>query len=323
MEIKEGKLLIKIKGGKHWKKRHVKIDNKDVSISKEFQLDSSMNNKNCLVYLDGNNKIIDIEIDGKKIDKVAKKIVKKFVRCENKNNLRVPNDTCLAIGNNYIDNFNLKLNKFTLFNDKDEAKIKEQNISESFFNANWNFYRAKIINYYKDIQKLNLNFSKPIEFKTNYRLVIGSEQSIYKTSIRLHHIYGIPFIPSTAIKGVVRSYIISEKFENSEDNALLNDDFKKVFGSQEQEGKVIFFDAFPITQPTIKMDIINPIEEEKIINFLTIEDTTFQFLIATKIKEITFKEKRFLVWFKEVLQNHGIGAKTAVGYGYFNEENKP
>lgn len=183
MEIKEGTLLIKIKGGKHWKKRHVKIDNKDVSISKEFQLDILMNNKNCLVYLNSNNKIIDIEIDGKKIDKIAKRIVKKFVKCENKNNLRVPNDTCLVIGNHYIDNFNLKLNKFTLFNDKDEAKIKDQKISENFFHKAWQiFYDSKIKTYYSNIQNLKLNFSDPIKLEIDYRLVIGAEQSIYETS---------------------------------------------------------------------------------------------------------------------------------------------
>jgi CRISPR-associated protein Cmr6 len=46
---------------------------------------------------------------------------------------------------------------------------------------------------------------------------------------------------------------------------------------------------------------------------LTVEDTTFQFLLASK-EEI---DSGFLNLFKEALTNHGIGAKTAVGYGYF------
>ena len=342
MEIKEGKLLIKVKGGKHWKKRHVKINNKDISISKEFQLDNSMNNKNCKVFLD-NGKIVDIEINGKKIDKVAKKIVQKLVKCKNKDNLRVPNDTCLIFQNSKIniDNFHLKLNKFTIFNDNDEAKIKEQNISEEFFYRDWSFYNEQIKNYYKDIEKLNLKFSEPIELKTNYRLVIGAEESIYETSIRLHHIYGIPYIPASAIKGVVRSYYILEKFANKleeykdrynkfeEEVLFKDDDFKKVFGSQEQEGKIIFFDAFPITKPKIKIDIMNPhyghyYNEGKAptdtknpipINFLTVENTTFKFFIASK-DEV---DSSFILLFKKALQNHGIGGKSAVGYGIFIE----
>ena len=233
-----------------------------------------------------------------------------------------------------IDNFNLKLNKFALFNNKDEVKIKEQKINENFFHKNWNFYKSNIDKYYENIQNLSLKFSSKMELKTNYRLVIGSEESIYETSIRLHHIYGIPYIPASAIKGVVRSYYILEKFANKleeykdrynkfEEEVLFkkeNGEYKEkcfvdIFGSQEQEGKVIFFDAFPISAPRLKMDIINPMEEDKIINFITVEDTTFKFFIASK-DEV---DENFLPLFKDALQNHGIGAKSAVGYGYFNE----
>ncbi len=351
MEIKEGILKVKIKknGSRDNQKTHILIAKQKLPISKEFQLDNSMNNKNCKVFLD-NGKIIDIEIDGKKIDKVAKKIVKKLVKCKNKDNLRVPNDTCLILQNPKIniDNFYLKLNKFTIFNDNDEAKIKEQNISEEFFYRDWSFYNKQIKNYYKDIEKLNLKFSELIELKTNYRLVIGSEQSIYETSIRLHHIYGIPYIPASAIKGVVRSYYILEKFANKleeykdrynkfeeevlfkkEDGKYKEKCFVDIFGSQEQEGKIIFFDAFPTTKPKIKIDIMNPhyghyyndgkaptdTKNPIPINFLTIENTTFKFFIASKES----LDKNFITLFKEALQDHGIGGKTAVGYGIFVE----
>ena len=320
MEIKEGKLSIKVKDGKHWKKRNIKIDNKTISIPKEFKLDNSMDNKFCKVYLE-DNKIIDIEIDGKKIDKIAKKNIKKFIKCKNENNFRVPNDTCLIIKNHYIDNFNLKLNKFTLFNDKDEAKIKDQKINENFFQEKWKeFYNLKIDNYYQNLQKLNLFFSETIELETNYRLLIGAEESIYETSIRLHHIYGIPFIPSSAIKGVVRSYIeLEDKLGKWID----------YFGSEEKKGKIVFFDAFPTTKPKIKVDVMTPhynhyYNEGKAptddqnpvpINFLTVEDTKFNFFIASK-EQI---EQEFIDLFKKALTEHGIGAKTAVGYGYFKE----
>ncbi len=36
------------------------------------------------------------------------------------------------------------------------------------------------------------------------------------------------------------------------------------------------------------------------------------YLSSFKIKNKSIEE-----WFKEALQNHGIGEKTAVGYGYF------
>jgi len=333
MEIKEGILKVKIKnnGSRDNKKTHILIGKQKISISKEFPLNNSMNGKNCVAYLEDNIPI-DIEIDGQKIEKEVKKAkAKKIPKCENKSNLRVPNDTCVILQNPKvnIDNFHLKLNKFTIFNDDDEPKIKEQNISETFFNRNWNFYESKIKKYNEVIQSFN---PKSFKLRTSSRLLIGSEQSIYKTSIRLHHIYGIPFIPSTAIKGVMRSYMIERDFKSKEEDALKDESFVKYFGSQDNEGKIIFFDAFPITKPTIKVDIMNPhyghyyndgkaptdTKNPIPINFLTVEDTTFEFFIASK----ETLDNGFIDLFKEALINHGIGAKTAVGYGYFEEDKK-
>ncbi len=53
-------------------------------------------------------------------------------------------------------------------------------------------------------------------------------------------------------------------------------------------------------------------------NFLTIEKTGFGFSLALKKKE---KDRELLDhtvnWLKKGLQEHGVGAKTSVGYGYF------
>ena len=254
--------------------------------------------------------------------------------------IKIPKDTYAIIKNQVIDNFHLKLNKFAKFNHEKGYKLQNQKINENFFHKNWNFHKSNIDKYYENIQNLSLKFSNKIELKTYYRLIIGAEQSIYETSILLHHVYGIPFITSTAIKGVVRSYIIAEKFENKEDKALKDENFKNVFGSQEQEGKIIFFDAFPISKPKIKVDIMTPHygdyykdkdNKKKIaptdnqdpnpIPFLTVEETEFKFFIASKesLESFKIKDKSIEEWFKKALQNHGIGGKSAVGYGYLEE----
>ena len=330
--MQKGVLKVKIKASGHRKKAEI-IADKKLIIPKEFILDNELNDKNCNFELNEKNQISKIVVEGKKLEKRVVNRVKKIRRCENKSNIRVPNDTCLFIsdfGIKNIENFNLRINKFTIFNEENEPKIKEQKLPENFFNKNWKFYHSKIKNYYKNIQKLNLKFSEPIDLDIHYRLLIGAEQSIYETSIRLHHIYGIPYIPSTAIKGVVRSYTIQKKYKNSEERALDSEEFKNYFGTQEQEGRIVFFDAFPSTRPTIKIDIMNPhyghyYNEGKAptddknpipINFLTVENTEFQFLIGFK-DEI---DNNFINLFTEALTQHGIGAKTAVGYGYFGEK---
>jgi len=279
-----------------------------------------------------NNKKFSYNIQRKSVVIKDKPII--YPKCDNPYNLVVPNSTCVVISKfklENIDNFNLKLNKFARF----EIANNENPNEKKFI-----FYRNNV----KDLEDIEIkaNFGKfdfeenikkqkniiksifgeknyhKLSLKTDYSLLIGSEQSIYETSIRLHHIYGIPYIPSTAIKGVVKSYLELEK---------KLDNYIDLFGTEEKEGKIIFFDAFPTSKPNIKIDIMNPhygdyYNKNKAptddknpipINFLTVEDTTFQFLIASK-EEI---DKNFITLFEEALQNHGIGAKTAVGYGYF------
>jgi CRISPR-associated protein Cmr6 len=235
-----------------------------------------------------------------------------------------------------IDNLALKINRFPLMELKnnDEVKFHFQDSYCVEYDQN------KIDDYYSAIKKLPLNFSTLPDFKTSYRLVIGGEATVYETSMRLHHIYGIPYIPASGIKGVVRSYIITEKFGSSEEDALKEDDFVKVFGSQDHAGEVTFFDAFPTAKPMLKVDIMNPhygeyygdkknkvaptdTQSPKPINFLTVENTTFRFMMGAKEKLETFSikdknnnHKTIETWLTEAFKNHGLGAKTAVGYGY-------
>ena len=252
---------------------------------------------------------------------------------------KVPQDTREALKDfksREFNNFHLKLNRFAQF-DKELDRFEFDKNIEKFDFPN---YDEVATNYKKQIDRLNIKIYD-IKLPLDYRLLIGGEQSIYETSIRLHHIYGIPYIPASAIKGVVRSHFIykyfyeklqeyKDRYNLFEQEILFEDnDFKNYFGIQIQEGKIVFFDAFPISKPTIKVDIMNPhyghyyndgeapTDDKNPIpkNFLTVENTTFQFLIGFKDE----KDENFINLFKEALTEHGIGAKTAVGYGYFKE----
>jgi len=70
-------------------------------------------------------------------------------------------------------------------------------------------------------------------------------------------------------------------------------------------------------------DYHNPVP----IPFLTVENTSFEFIIGIKEKDNQkvesgeFNGERVFniasEWLGKALQEHGIGAKTAVGYGFF------
>lgn len=253
---------------------------------------------------------------------------------------------------------------------------------------------------HKDNAELLTNKQLNVQnFKPDWRLVVGlGSGSVFETSISLHHVYGFPYIPASAIKGALRSYLITTlKGNKANSEALLFhdskemcdifgcgeetiyeedgqkkrmttfykrcfDEDKRLFGKDvskyrypditEKEGDVIFFDAYPTHSPQgcIKADIMNPhypnyygydVSHSKFeppadyqspvpIIFLTVENLTFQFMVGLRKgvenQDIMLGEKSGDMlsvvsgFLKEALQEHGIGAKTAVGYGYMKAQ---
>jgi CRISPR-associated protein Cmr6 len=221
------------------------------------------------------------------------------------------------------------------------------------------------------IKNQGLNLSPiPIELKNDYRLIIGlGNESVYENGMTLHHIYGIPYIPASAVKGITRSWIITEAFgsdEKAESRANEDNLFTYIFGKggdgddDGNKGNAYFFDAFPTTVPKIEPDITNnhyqsyydgntpPADwiSPNPVFFLTVKEGKFCFQVGVK-KNVTCKglktdgilkedenlrmyklpEDRDIFsndtnildiitgWLKDALEHHGIGAKTAVGYG--------
>ncbi|MCF6158371.1 MAG: type III-B CRISPR module RAMP protein Cmr6 [wastewater metagenome] len=321
--------------------------------------------------------------------------------------LKLPYDTYETLKDrlNIIDNFLLKYSKCAEFSKNKEGR-EEVKIKPNYgfsFNGKLKELLENIQNRKREIVNSLKNNTITMNFKAivDWRLIVGlGSSSVYETSMTLHHIYGIPYIPGSAIKGVLRHFIVSELLtkdlpddnlnvmnklieidniksliekgsetiknaltihEKGENNhskkiepsvKLLGkvlagwDDLEKVrkiFGNQSQQGRVIFLDSFPVIPPKIKPDVMNPhygdyysgkdkngnpVPPADYLNlvpiyFLTVEDTSFDFYLAAKKKDKdTFKEKigSFTIeeWLKKALCEHGIGAKTAVGYGYFN-----
>lgn len=132
--------------------------------------------------------------------------------------------------------------------------------------------------------------------------------------------------------------------------------FGDIFNGQDtNKGSVIFFDAFPIEKCTIDKDIMTPhyssyysntdqfpldTEQPIPIPFYVVKDTTFAFHYGIRnelVQEsrviadeknpqiencITLKELNSFIRkkLKNALEEHGIGAKTSVGYGYMRNK---
>jgi len=286
----------------------------------------------------------------------------------------VPKDTLEFIeqlGEGSVKNFSLKLNRLIfIYEDKignlsskksppDKNGRTRQEVIPSHKTGKEIAEVGKIANRIWHIaQKTTTINPKKILLQPQWRFASGlGGESVYETGITLHHVYGIPYIPSSSVKGVVRSWIISQKYDNKEELAIRDEWFIDLFGCPDQilndrgkyksnygsevgvsrKGNVVFFDAFPTKEQTIEADIMNPHFPEYYagkkpptdfqspipVLFLAVAKTPFQFVFGyQKATEHTaFKNGEKIMqeieqYLKSALTQHGIGAKTAVGYGY-------
>lgn len=259
----------------------------------------------------------------------------------------LPKDTA-KISPKSIDNFYLRFNKYL----NAERKINKNNLPEYSINKlNYNIVKFFEINRIKGfIQKQKYIIDKfnsigyqidEYKFKPFNRIIVGlGGESVREVSITLHWIYGIPYIPGQAIKGVVSNWIKSEVG----DKALKDNTFIQIFGSEEikkenipaQRGNVLFLDSFPKDSNfKLKLDIMNPhypdyYKENNFdvpptdwqnpipVFFLTVEQVIFEFTLIYLKKDLRDKKilgRNLEEWMKEAMKYNGIGAKTALGYG--------
>lgn len=268
----------------------------------------------------------------------------------------VPIDTSKIIKREQVSNFALKFQKFARF-DTDKFSFYKTDKGKTIYDdvSNFQFNGIKFDKHCGEIlDSAKILFGKNFHsenLEIDWRLAIGlGSESVYETSINLHPIYGFPYIPGQAVKGIVRSWMIIEYFNSNEKKAFSDATFCYLFGcpkesvlKKEYQGSLVFLDAFPINAPNLKVDVMNPhygpYYSDKTntkppadyynpvpIYFVTVEKTAFQFVIGIREKDNevgrigsvggTYLDlgKKYL---KEALTQKGVGAKTAVGYGYF------
>jgi CRISPR-associated protein Cmr6 len=177
------------------------------------------------------------------------------------------------------------------------------------------------------------------------------------------HTMGIPFIPASSVKGIVRFAHMLELIKSEDldeykktdkegeyiDESNLKAKIPAIFGGDADEekkggkktkklkGKVIFLDAYPEKIPALHVDIMNPHygeyysdENGKIppadyldptpIKFLTVKQGT-KFIFRALLPKDSDLLETVKIAFKNALENEGVGAKTAVGYGRFEIQN--
>ncbi|MGI6647598.1 MAG: type III-B CRISPR module RAMP protein Cmr6 [Bacillota bacterium] len=174
---------------------------------------------------------------------------------------------------------------------------------------------------------------------------------VRETSLTLHPLYGLPYIPGSSLKGAVRNWVLQAFFQGDEDSlkkethldqtkAEIRTIFFDLFGSEEQAGLVEFFDAFVESDFSLQPDILtvhfpkyysgekSPTDDQNPnpVDFYTINCSYLQFFLAVKKGRSTRSSlnsaqlmELAVAWTQKALSELGIGSKTSAGYGYFSK----
>jgi CRISPR type III-B/RAMP module RAMP protein Cmr6 len=171
-----------------------------------------------------------------------------------------------------------------------------------------------------------------VPMRTDWRLVSGlGNGHPFETGFVWHRTLGIPYLPGSAVKGLVRAWADPEKGWGGITD---RDQLDRLFGdtSENGAGQLIVFDALPLSVPSLELDIMNPHYADyyegkkppadylspKPVFFLTVESKQpFLFSLAPRPgsgagkNEVEEGEKLLI----KALNTLGAGGKTAVGYG--------
>jgi|GEM_PF-2625198 len=202
---------------------------------------------------------------------------------------------------------------------------------------------------------------------TSSRIIVGelrtrlainlSDSLIQNAGICLDRMFGIPYIPGSAFKGVTRHAALKEIAEaNDAERSKLLKRFIDVFGvsttdwdndlkkyapelgdPENRRGKVEFMPAYPTNQANIEVDITTvhypdyyESGMEKDLRKESLRPNPFpvvaagtKFAFCITLSDASKDAERELLdtattWLKEALETNGIGAKTGAGYGWFD-----
>jgi CRISPR-associated protein Cmr6 len=174
-----------------------------------------------------------------------------------------------------------------------------------------------------------------VETESN-RILVGSGETVYETSIRLHGTLGTPIIPGSALKGLASKYAANVWGEKDKGFGEEGNYYKCLFGTNKEQGLIVFHDAWiePGALPeSLLMDVLTVHYPEyyrgKVKNGVSIESdepvpvpflsVQGSFLIAVSPLVPGEQAEKWaqlaLDLVLEALEEWGVGAKTSAGYG--------
>lgn len=173
------------------------------------------------------------------------------------------------------------------------------------------------------------------DLQTVGRLIVGlGTENVLETGIRLHHTYGMPILPGSALKGLAAHYC-DQTWGASEENFKRGRPYHQLlFGTTDESGCIIFHDGWFVpdseSEP-LKLDVMTPhhprwldgsvpptdFDSPTPVPFLSVAG---QFHVAVSWRGPAGDKSRnwtelALSLVADALHSWGVGGKTTSGYG--------
>jgi len=169
-----------------------------------------------------------------------------------------------------------------------------------------------------------------LEATTRAPLAIGlGNKTPLENGLAIHHTYGVPYLPGSALKGLARR--VAPKQLSEEDSRVL-------FGSAESAGFIVFWDGWldPAYQKPFQKDVITvhhpgyykggqawptDFDDPNPVAFLSVRPGV-KFHLALSSPDLKATSWLYLAagLLYYGLEHLGLGGKTNAGYGYFEVE---
>ncbi|KDE50352.1 type III-B CRISPR module RAMP protein Cmr6 [Geobacillus sp. CAMR5420] len=179
---------------------------------------------------------------------------------------------------------------------------------------------------------------KKLKARLSGRIVHGlGAGHVRETSLTIHPVYGLPYIPASSLKGLVRHWFIEAYCEGDEKRLGEHEDGCAIFGIQDHKGQVQFYDIFLIDGLRLEKDVLAVHMKEYYegknaatdnqkpvpVSFWTVMAAEVDIYLTAHGFRDDEKTARLLeaasLYTKQALMEWGIGSKTSSGYGRFSE----
>ncbi len=185
---------------------------------------------------------------------------------------------------------------------------------------------------------------RTIEVRAESRILLHPETAgtVTESALLLHHTYGVPYLPGSALKGLCRS-TARRALQQAPAGVTVADlfgDAQKGDEEQTRAGLFDFWDALWVPDGALKegplqIDVVNPhhvayytqenhpaptfSDDPQPTHFLTVRPGA-RFLLVVEAADsegglLNRWLEQVMAWLSEALREQGLGAKTSAGYG--------